>query len=196
MSRPNIVAVSAGLWSPSKTTVLAKAISSAAAERLHGHSALIEIGSFAAELGATFRRGDAKGDLAVALAEVERADVLIAATPVFRGSYTGHFKHFFDLVELAALKGAFVVVAAVGGGEKHCLVTEHALKPLFGFFQSIVLPSGVYASEPDFAGGELVGASVVARIDDVLSELAALFPGPLSVSGEIPVSAVSAVRAV
>lgn len=196
MSRPNIVAVSAGLWSPSKTTVLSQALASAAAEHLRGRSVLIEIGSFAAELGATFRRGDAKGDLAVALEQVERADVLIAASPVFRGSYTGHFKHFFDLVELAALKGAFVVVAAVGGGEKHCLVLEHALKPLFGFFQSIVLPSGVYASESDFNGGELVGAGVLTRIDDVLAELAALLQAPLSVSGEIPVSALAAVRAI
>jgi len=195
MSRPSIVAVSAGLWTPSKTTVLSQAISSAAAERLRGRSVSIELGSFAAELGATFRRSDAKGDLAVALEEVERADVLIAATPVFRGTFTGHFKHFFDLVELAALKGAFVVVAAVGGGEKHCLMLEYALKPLFGFFQAIVLPSGVYAAERDFAGGEVVGASVLARIDDVVAELAAIFQGPLSSSGEIQLPAVGVSRA-
>ncbi|MFM5290657.1 NAD(P)H-dependent oxidoreductase [Aeromonas caviae] len=33
-----------------------------------------------------------------ALAVVEEADVLVVATPVFRGSYTGLFKRFFDLI--------------------------------------------------------------------------------------------------
>ena len=30
---------------------------------------------------------------------IENADIVIAASPVFRGSYTGMFKHFFDLVD-------------------------------------------------------------------------------------------------
>ena len=32
---------------------------------------------------------------------VEQADLVIAATPVFRGSYTGLFKHFFDLAPIS-----------------------------------------------------------------------------------------------
>jgi len=35
----------------------------------------------------------------------ETADLLIAASPVFRGSYTGLFKHFFDFVDQYAIAG-------------------------------------------------------------------------------------------
>jgi FMN reductase len=37
------------------------------------------------------------------LQAIESADLLIAAAPVYRGSYPGHFKHLFDLVGQAAL---------------------------------------------------------------------------------------------
>lgn len=183
MTRPRIVAVSAGLWSPSRTTALASEILKSAAARLDGEPALVELGPFAAALGSTFSRGDAKGELRSALETVERADVLIAASPVFRGTFTGHFKHFFDLVELGALKGTFVVVAAAGGGEKHCLTLEYALKPLFGFFQAIVVPSGVYATEADFAGGEVHSTPVLSRIADAIEELAAISQAPVAESG-------------
>ena len=50
------------------------------------------------------------------LRQAERADLVIAATPVFRGSYTGLFKHFFDLVDQYALANKPVFLAATGGG--------------------------------------------------------------------------------
>jgi hypothetical protein len=54
-------------------------------------------------LGPTFtgarERADVSFEVEDALALVEHADLIIAATPVFRGSYTGMFKHFFDLVD-------------------------------------------------------------------------------------------------
>jgi FMN reductase len=37
------------------------------------------------------------------LAAVEAADALIVGTPVYRASFTGLFKHFFDFVEQTAL---------------------------------------------------------------------------------------------
>src|SRR5690625_3965738 len=49
------------------------------------------------------------------LRAAEQADLLIAATPVFRGSYPGLFKHFFDLIEQYALAGKPVLLLATGG---------------------------------------------------------------------------------
>lgn len=174
MTRLKIVAVSAGLWVPSKTTSLAREILSNLGERFGAHTELVELGPIAPQIGASLSRGEAPADVAEALLKVEAADVLVAATPVFRGSFTGHFKHFFDLIEIDALRGVPVVLAATGGGEKHCLVLEHALRPLFGFFQAFSVPSGVYATDKDFENGKLTGRGVDARIQAAVAEVALL----------------------
>ena len=85
-----------------------------------------------------------------ALQQVENADFLIVGTPVYRASFTGLFKHFFDHVAQDALVGKHVLLTASGGSDKHALVLEHQLRPLFSFFQAHTLPIGVYAVEADF----------------------------------------------
>lgn len=100
--------------------------------------------------------GNAKGtrDLDVqARAILERilaADVLVVGSPTYKGSYTGLFKHFFDLVDPAAPRGKPVLLAATGGGDRHALIVEHQLRSLFGFFEAFALPTAVFASEKDF----------------------------------------------
>ena len=76
--------------------------------------------------------------------------LLIVGTPVYRASFTGLFKHFFDFVEQTALVDVPVLLAAQGGSERHALVLEHQLRPLFSFFQAQTLPIGVYATDKDF----------------------------------------------
>ncbi|WP_207755791.1 NADPH-dependent FMN reductase [Nonomuraea cypriaca] len=44
-------------------------------------------------------RDDVTREVEAAIRLAEEADLLVAATPVFRGSYPGMFKHFFDLVD-------------------------------------------------------------------------------------------------
>lgn len=43
-----------------------------------------------------------------------------------------------------------VLLAASGGSDRHALVLEHQLRPLFSFFQAQTLPIGVYATDLDF----------------------------------------------
>lgn len=95
---------------------------------------------------------------------IENADALVVASPVFRASFTGLFKHLFDLVHQEALVDIPVLLAATGGSERHALVIEHQLRPLFSFFQARTLPIGVYASERDFAGYEITSAALHNRI--------------------------------
>ncbi|MFD1810195.1 NAD(P)H-dependent oxidoreductase [Gemmobacter lanyuensis] len=87
-----------------------------------------------------------------ALEVILSADALVVASPVYKGSYTGLFKHLIDLIDPAALQGKPVLLAATGGGDRHALVIEHQLRPLFGFFEAQTLPTGVYAADRDFAG--------------------------------------------
>ncbi|SEE73502.1 NAD(P)H-dependent oxidoreductase [Ruania alba] len=106
-----------------------------------------------------------------ALRLAEEADLLLAATPVFRGSYPGMFKHFFDLVEQYALANKPVLLAATGGSERHTLVLEHALRPLFGFFQAFTVPVAFFASAGDFDGVTLLNPRVHTRIQVGLTDV-------------------------
>ena len=105
---------------------------------------------------------------------IEGADALIVGSPVYKGAYTGLFKHLFDFVDPAALVGKPVILSATGGGPRHALVVEHSLRPLFGFFSAHTIPSAVYGSDADFRDGVLVDDGVKARIADAASQLADL----------------------
>jgi FMN reductase len=85
-------------------------------------------------------------------------------SPVYRASFTGLFKHLFDFIGQYALVGKPVLLAATGGGERHALILEHQLRPLFAFFQALTLPLGVYASNTDFDGYEIRSPQILDRI--------------------------------
>lgn len=131
-------------------------------------------------------RDDVTPDVEAVLRQAEKADMLIAATPVFRGSYPGIFKHFFDLIDQYALANKPVLLAATGGGDHHALVLEHALRPLFGFFQALTVPVAIFASSGDFDGTIVLNPRVYGRIEMSLRDVADLLraratgavPGP------------------
>ncbi len=85
------------------------------------------------------------------LAAVEAADALIVGTPVYRASFTGLFKHFFDFVEQTALVGYVpVLLAASGGSDRHALVLEHQLRPLFSLLSRHRLTDSGLCHRPRF----------------------------------------------
>src|SRR5699024_659761 len=47
-----------------------------------------------------------------------------------------------------------VQIAATGGTDRHSLVLEHAMRPMFSYLHAIVSPTGVYASTDDFGAPE------------------------------------------
>lgn len=119
-------------------------------------------------------REDVTAEVEAELRIAESADLMVAATPVYRGSYTGLFKHFFDLVDQYALANKLVLLAATGGGDHHALALEHALRPLFGFFQSMTIPVAIFASAGDFDGTTLLNPRVYGRIEMALGDVADL----------------------
>jgi NAD(P)H-dependent FMN reductase len=89
------------------------------------------------------------------LALVEEADAYLVATPVYRASYTGALKNFFDLIPndpqgSDPLRGKVVCLLAIGGSDHHYLVLEHQLRPLFGFFGACTPTRAIYAAAKDF----------------------------------------------
>jgi FMN reductase len=134
----------------------------------------IDVYRLGPEFATATKREDVASDVEAELLAAETADLLIAATPVYRGSYTGLFKHFFDLVDQYALANKLVLLAATGGGDHHALALEHALRPLFGFFQAMTVPVAVFASAGDFDGTTLLNPRVYGRIEMALADVAGL----------------------
>ena len=159
-----VVGVSGSLQEPSRTTALVRAILAAVELRSVAETALIEVATLGPDLAGTVRRDQLGADAEGALRVIETADLLVAATPVYRASFTGLFKHLFDFVGQYELTATPVLLAATGGGERHALIIEHQLRPLFGFFQALTLPTGVYASDGDFVGGRLESPALERRI--------------------------------
>lgn len=164
MTRPlRIVAVSGGLQRPSRAATLAEHLLDLIGEGVPCDQHLIELGELAPQLAGALRRSQLPETVERQLAAVERADVLVVVTPVYRGSYTGLFKHFFDFIDQDALVDTPILLAATGGSERHALVIDHQLRPLFSFFQARTLPLGVYATDKDFAAGCVQNEALMQR---------------------------------
>lgn len=164
MTRPlRIVAVSGGLQRPSRAATLAEHLLDLIGEGVPCDQHLIELGELAPQLAGALRRSQLPETVERQLAAVEQADVLVVATPVYRGSYTGLFKHFFDFIDQDALVDTPILLAATGGSERHALVIDHQLRPLFSFFQARTLPLGVYATDKDFADGCVQNEALMQR---------------------------------
>jgi len=170
MSKPGIVAISGSLSRPSRTFALVSTLLEAIQEREPVDAQLIDLANAAPTLFAasSFDRLSSEGRAIID--DVENADLLVVGTPVYRGSYTGALKHLFDLVRHDRLRGVPVVLAATGGSQMHGLVTEHQLRPLFGFFAALSLPTTVYATESDFRNFVLVSDPIRQRVASAAEE--------------------------
>lgn len=154
-----LIAVSAGLSTPSSTRLLADRLIESARDELaaQGHTVpteVVELRELAREVANHLVTGFPPSRLAAAIDAVTEADGLIVVTPVFTASYSGLFKSFFDLIDPDALTGKPVLIAATGGTARHSLVLEHALRPLFAYLRAAVVPTAVYAASEDWGSGE------------------------------------------
>lgn len=79
-----------------------------------------------------------------AVRDIEQADAVIVATPIYKASYTGVLKSFLDLLPQKGLQGKLVLPLAIGGTIAHLLAIDHALKPVLSALNSYLILSGVY----------------------------------------------------
>jgi FMN reductase len=145
---------------------------------LHGHRATgLQVRDLpaAALLHAHF--GDAA--IAEALAQVDEADAIVIATPVYKASYTGILKAFLDLLPQDGLAGKLVLPLATGGSQSHMLMLDYALRPVLAALSArFILPS-IYATSDQLewveGSGLLLAAPIWARVaqgvDQLSSEL-------------------------
>ncbi|GLZ76452.1 oxidoreductase [Actinorhabdospora filicis] len=175
-----LVAVSAGLSSPSSTRLLADRLAEATRAGLDGdvEVRVVELRDLAVDIANNMVTGFPSAALREVIDAVTEADGIIAVTPVFTASYSGLFKSFFDVIENTALTGKPVLIAATGGTARHSLVLEHALRPMFAYLRAIVAPTAVYAASEDWGGsGDAITDTLPSRIERAGRDLAGLMSG-------------------
>lgn len=152
-----LAVVSGGLREPSSTRLLADRLGQAAQEELSQTGqevtcSVVELRRIGRPIMDAMLTGFATAELEDVFEQVAAADGLIAVTPAFNASFSGLFKCFFDVLPELTLSDMPVLIAASGGTERHSLVLEHALRPMFSYLHAVVSPTGVYAATADFGG--------------------------------------------
>ncbi|MBC3194950.1 FMN reductase [Pseudonocardia sp. C8] len=173
-----IVVVSAGLSTPSSTRLLADRLATATGDALvrrgeQSEAEVIELREHARDLADHLVTGFPNTALRPVLEAVERADAVIAVTPIFSASYSGLFKTFVDVLDREALAGTPVLVAATGGTARHSLALEHAMRPLFAHLRATVVPTAVFAAPEDWGATDAT-TSLEGRIERAADELAGI----------------------
>ncbi|GAB3613472.1 NADPH-dependent FMN reductase family protein [Humibacter ginsengisoli] len=166
-----VVVINGSPHENSKTMGLVDVVLSTLEDLLPISAHRIDIYRLGTGLTAASEREEVAPGIEAELQAAESADLLIAATPIYRGSYTGLFKHFFDLIDQYALANKLVLLTATGGSDHHALALEHALRPLFGFFQAMTIPVAIFASAGDFDGTTVLNPRVYGRIEIALTDV-------------------------
>jgi FMN reductase len=106
---------------------------------------------------------------------IANADAVVVVSPVYKASYTGIFKTFFDLLPEKALSNKTILPIANGGTVAHLLSLEYAFKPLFSVLGATDIVDGVYIvdSQVQYSETELTFLSdeVEQRLRANVSEL-------------------------
>lgn len=113
--------------------------------------------------------------IAAALQSLQRADLVLVATPIYKAAYSGLLKSFLDLLPPGALRGKTVLPLATGGSPAHMLALDYALKPVLGALGARDILDAVYATDAQLpaheAGGFVPDAALLQRLDRALQPL-------------------------
>jgi len=165
-----IIGLSGGLSSPSRTKNLVTSIVNEIAGRASHQSVVIDIADIAKDLGQALSTVNLAPSLQYAYQQLEDADILVIGVPVYKASYPGLFKHFFDLIDPKLLEGKVAVIAATGGSDQHALVLEHQLRTLLNYLGIYSAPKTIFAKDTDFTNYQLNNPVIVERIDAVADQ--------------------------
>lgn len=168
-----IVVISGGLGSPSSTRVLGDDILAHVASSLPGEeldSSIVELRELAHPIVDAMLTGFPTGELARVVERVAAADALVVVSPTFSASISGLVKSFFDILEPGTIAGKPVLLAATGGTERHSLMLEFAMRPLFAYLGALPVRTAVFAATSDFGGPG--AAELERRVASAARELA------------------------
>ena len=168
-----VIVFSGSFNRPSKTTALVNYIGKEVAKKFGTEVVTYDLLDVGNTLGLAQRADKLEPKGQQIIEELTLSDALVIGSPVYKGSYPGLFKHFIDLIEPERLYGKPVLLSATGGGDRHALMVEHQLRPLFGFFMAHSLPTAIYAAARDFGpNNEIQSQDLVSRIAKAVDQFA------------------------
>lgn len=184
MKTLTIAVVSAGLSNPSSTALLADQITTETRRQLDAAADVqiqverIELRELGNAIMQYFLTGIPTPALDQAHATLAQAHGVITATPIFKASYSGLFKSFWDTVEEGALAGKAILPAATGGTARHSLSLENAIRPLLAYMKGIVIPSGLFAATDDFGADHALSKRIRKSAEEFVNLLLVLASAP------------------
>ena len=79
---------------------------------------------------ALLRANTSHPDIVGAMDSVARAHGLVIVTPTYKGTFSGLFKAFIDILPQYAFKSKVILPLATGGSLAHMLMLDHGLRPV------------------------------------------------------------------
>jgi FMN reductase len=177
-----LVVVSAGVSDPSTTRMLADRVAGKTLEALRrngsgANASVIELAPIAADIARAVVTGHLDGPVQDAIDRIAAADGLVVSTPVCKAGISGLFKSFIDILDDELIIATPVVLAATAGTERHAMVVDDHLRPLFAFLRALPAPTSLFAAPGDWAS-----TAFARRIERAAAELAHLMEAGIRTS--------------
>ena len=105
------------------------------------------------------------------IAQLQDADGVLVATPVYKASFSGALKTLLDLLPERALDRKVVLPLATGGTVAHLLAVDYALKPVLSALKAQEILHGVFADDSqviDYQHTPHFTPNLQARLDSAL----------------------------
>ncbi|ELY2786639.1 NADPH-dependent FMN reductase [Cronobacter sakazakii] len=103
--------------------------------------------------------------------QLQQADGIIIATPIYKASFSGALKTLLDLLPERALEKKVVLPVATGGSAGHLLALDYALKPVLNALKAQEILHGVFADDSqvlDYHHQPRFSEPLHTRLDDAL----------------------------
>jgi FMN reductase len=122
--------------------------------------------------------------VAEAVRRVKRADILIAASPTYKATYTGLIKLFLDRFEgTVGLEGVVGIPLMLGAAPDHSLACELSLKPVLVELGATCPAKGLYQLEGRYATDGTLEAWLGHWRETVIRATRGSWPIPESITG-------------
>ena len=161
---------SPGAGSASRSRALLKLALRSLERQGVGSSRLIDLARLPADALLGRRQ---EGEVTEALQVLQGATILVVSTPIYRATYSGLLKVFFDLLPQDALAGKVAIPIATGASPGHLLAVDHGLRPLLASVGALTTATAIYGTDAQFKNGT-PDAALLERTERAAEEAATL----------------------